>query len=303
MSPYKAAVQYIKQPTLIVRLRDVFAERLPEPPATGNPERMRLIQPGQYMTTRLPNRLPVRVEHHRDGSWLLIIPNVAAYPLIADPMTVPKRRMVWRDGAYHLPFGMRRPVRFYILDTTGRRVRNLYAIVNPDGSFKVGSRNEICRCYKTDFMTPEQRHKRRQDKVREQHPTRAGEILDWKIDIATLMKRRPNGIFRHKWLEYVIRARWGVIHKGDLTAIESEITRATQQHIWPTKKPRGMPARFKQMFRPVPTTKARGQPKGKLPSTWHRTLGPINDARAKAKRRREELAIEPPLPQWTRGDD
>src|SRR5437867_12768681 len=104
---------------------------------------MYLIQPGQFMTTTLPNRLPVRVEHHKDGSWWLIIPNVAAYPLVADPMPVPKRRMVWRGAAYHLPFGMRRPVLFYILDSTGKRVRNLYAIVNPNGSFKVGSRNEL----------------------------------------------------------------------------------------------------------------------------------------------------------------
>jgi hypothetical protein len=161
-NPYKTAEQYLKKPKLIVKLRDVFAEHLSEPPKIGNPERMRLIQPGQFMTTTLPNHLPVRVEHHRDGSWWLIIPNVAIYPLVADPMSVPKRRMVSRDGAYLLPFGMRRPVRFFILDSAGKKVRNLYAIEDACAAigFRVGSRRELRLNYTTDFMSLAQRTKR-----------------------------------------------------------------------------------------------------------------------------------------------
>jgi hypothetical protein len=286
------------------RERDALAERLPEPPSSGNPERMRLPGRGQSITRTLPNGLPVRVEHHRDGSWWLIIPNIASYPLIADPMSVPKRRMVWRDGAYHLQSGMRRPVRFYILDATGKRVRNLYAFTNPDGSFRVGSRHELKMNYATDFMSPEQRTKHRLDKVRAEHPTRADAIFDWKNDIATLLRQRPHGMRRKDWLETIIRARWGIVHKGDGEKIEFEITRTIQQHIWPSKESRGILAAINQYIWPaVRVKKSRGQPKGKLPAHFDRTLGEVNRRRQQAKRRQEELEIEPPLPMWTRGDD
>jgi hypothetical protein len=151
MTPYATADVYLKKPILIVRLRDVFAEMLPEPPKAGAKTRMRLIQRGQYMTDVLPNGLPVRVEHRRDGTWWFIIPNIATYPLVVEPMPIPKRRLIWSDGRYHLPFGMRQPVRFFIRDSLGKKVRNLYAI----------EADEI-----SDHGTTAERAKRRADKVR-----------------------------------------------------------------------------------------------------------------------------------------
>jgi hypothetical protein len=270
MTPYATADVYLKKPTIIVRLRDVFAEMRPEPPKAGAKTRMRLLQRGQYMTDVLPNGLPVRVEHRRDGTWWFIIPNIATYPLVVEPMPIPKRRLIWSNGAYHLPFGMRQPVRFFIRDSIGNKVRNLYAIAAVDGSFRVGSRFEIgATTYVSDHGTPTERAKRRADKVRQEYPY-ADEIFACH-DLRKLLRLRPTGKWKRKWLEYVTRAQWGVVHKGDLPALQSAITAAITEHLWTPKQKR-------------------------RPSNFWDILAPLNTVRQKIKRRRQELEIEPPLP-------
>lgn len=137
-----------REPTLALRAKDLFAEPLLPPPPAGRPTRHRLPRQGEAMTARSPEGLMVRVEHRDDGSWWLMLPDrmenatttVITYPLVVQPMSVPKRRLIrQRDGTYRLPPGMRHPVRFLIQDSTGRRVRNLY--LADDG--RIGSAHEL----------------------------------------------------------------------------------------------------------------------------------------------------------------
>jgi len=166
-----------KKPTLALRARDLFAEPLQPPPPAGSPTRHRLPRQGEAMTACSPEGLMVRVEHRDDGSWWLMLPDrmenataVLTYPLVVQPMSVPKRRLIrQRDSTYRLP-GLRQPVRFLIQDTTGRRVRCLLAA--DDG--RIGSAHELgMDTHPTKHFTPLQRLQRRQDKVREQFPLEA----------------------------------------------------------------------------------------------------------------------------------
>jgi hypothetical protein len=259
-----AAEQYFRKPVLLVRLRDVFA--------MPNHEPMLLIQPGQFFTTILPNKLPVRVEHHLDGSWLLVIPNIATYSLVAEPMAVPKWRLIWRDGAYHLPSGLRRPVRFYIHDGTGRRVRNLYAVRNKDGSVVVGSRHELKISYQTDSMNHPKRKQRRLTKLFARCPERRADVLNFRNSIYKLMTLRPwigkSRIRKRDWLRIIVAARYDL--RGD--ELESEVTaNLTAYNCRPANRSR---------YRPQ----------------YYRTLLPLNQAAHQVRQWQEEHSEPPPLP-------
>lgn len=227
------------------------------------------------MTARSPGGLIVRVEHRDDGSWWLMLPDrmegddfvaadatgIATYPLVVQPMSVPKRRLIRQgDGTYRLPPGMRHPVRFLIQDSTGRRVRNLY--LADDG--RIGSAHELgMYTHPTKHFNPLQRQQRRQDKVRQDYPLQADDILNNHISVRQLLARRPFGMHRTRWLAYIIRARHGIVHKGDLPALQEEITVAINEHLW---------------------TKTRGHPrKYKMTTNFATTLAPFNLARWQAK--------------------
>ncbi len=260
MHPYHTADVLRKKPLLVVRLKDVFAS-----PTTP---RMRHLPIGQKMVVALPNKLPVVVEHRTDGSWHLVIPNVGNWLLIAQAMPVPCRQLIRQNGAYRLPPGVSPPVRFVILDSTGRRCRNLYM----DQDLRVGSAHEIgATTYATKHMTSSQRLQRRRDRVRREFPLHADDILGDR-SIRQVLQRRPSGMHRTKWLEYLVRSRHGVMHKGDLPALQTEITAAILDHLW---------------------TRHCGPPRHQMTTNFHTTLAPFNAARA-ARRRQAELDADPP---------
>ncbi len=259
-----------REPTLALRAKDLFAEPLLPPPPAGRPTRHRLPRQGEAMTARSPEGLMVRVEHRDDGSWWLMLPDrmenatttVITYPLVVQPMSVPKRRLIrQRDGTYRLPPGMRHPVRFLIQDSTGRRVRNLY--LADDG--RIGSAHELgMDTHPTKHFTPLQRLQRRQDKVREQFPLEGPDILNPNISIRQVLLRCPIGKHRIKFLASVIRARHGVVHGGDKSVLDEKITVAIDQHLRRHKR------RWRIQAGPKPW---------KMPSSYARTLKPFNEAR------------------------
>ncbi len=272
MSRRSPAPVLTKKSTLALRARDLFAEPLQPPPPNGARTRHRLPRQGEAMTARSPEGLMVRVEHRDDGSWWLMLPDrmenattVITYPLVVQPMSVPKRRLIrQRDGTHRLPPGLRQPVRFLIQDTTGRRVRCLLAS-SDDG--RIGSAHELgMDTHPTKHFTPLQRLRRRQVKVREQFPLEGPDILNPNISIRRVLLRCPIGKHRNKFLADVIRARHGPMHKGDLPALEQEITAAIDQHL----------RRHKRRWR----IRGGGGPKPwKMPSSYARTLKPFNEAR------------------------
>jgi hypothetical protein len=225
MKPYETADVLRKKPLLVVRLKDVFAS-----PTTP---RMRHLPIGQKMVTILPNKLPVVVEHRTDGSWALVIPNIGTWPLIAQEMPVPKRRMIRKNGVHHLPFGLHQPVRFMILDATGRKVRCLYM----DQDERVGSAHEIgAAAYDTDHMTSSERTMRHQDRVRQAFPLQGDDMLNPNIKIRRVLARRPFYKHRTKFLEQIIRARHGIVHKGDRIPLQEEVTMAINEYLWTRRR-------------------------------------------------------------------
>jgi hypothetical protein len=259
VKPYQTADQLVKKPLQILRLKDVFAQA--SPPGVRW-TRMRLPPIGQKMVRTLPNKLPVVVEHRTDDSWHLVIPNFGIWKLLAQPMPVPKRRMLRKGGTHQLPPGMPAPVRFLILDATGHRVRSLYMT----GDERVGSVHELgAAAYATDNMTPTQRTIRHQEKIRRDFPLQADDMLH-EPKIRKIIRRKPPGMLNTKWVEKVVRAKHGVVHKGDRPGLQSEVTAAITEFLW--------------------TRTARAH---KMPPTYHANLGHLNRARRreKAKRIRE----------------
>jgi hypothetical protein len=251
MHPYHTADVLRKKPLLVVRLKDVFAS----PPT-------RHLPIGQKMVTTLPNKLPVVVEHRNDGSWHLVIPNVGAWPLVAQEMPVPKRRMIRKNGVHHLPPGLHPPVRFVILDVTGHKVRNLFMTADE----RVGSQHELgATTYSVKNLTPAQRTDRHQEKIHRDFPLQADDML-YETNIRKILRRKPPGMLRTKWVEAVIRAKHGVVHKGDRPHLQSDVTAAINEFLW------------------TRTSRA-----NKMPPTYNDNLGHLNRARQreKAKRIRE----------------
>jgi hypothetical protein len=234
MKPYRTAHQLKKKPLLLVRIAD----------AAKVNGRHHLPPIGQQLSNTLPNGLPVIVAHHTDDTWSLTIPNIGTWPLIAQPMAIPRRRLEWRNRQYHPPPGMRRPVRFVIVDDWGNKVHNLFVIEDKDGD-RVGSRQEIAPAYSTYHLTPAQRRQRREAQVRKDFPMQADDILNPRISLHQMLMRRPFRKWKVEWLEYVLRARHGIMHKGDLSAVEEEVTVAIHDHLrhkrnqW--KRKRGKP--------------------------------------------------------------
>ncbi len=247
VKPYQTAHQLVKKPLAVVRLKDVFASH-PSP---------RHLPIGQKMVITLPNKLPVVVEHRTDNSWHLVIPNIGTWPLIAQEMPVPKRRMIRKNGVHHLPPGLHPPVRFVILDATGRRCRNLYMTQDEI----VGSVHEIgAAAYATDHMTPTQRLEWRRTRVRQAFPLQGDDMLNPNIKIRRVLARRPFYKHRTKFLERIIRARHGIVHKGDRIPLQEEVTLAINEYL----SRRGGPKRYLRLS---------DHP------TYATTLKPFNEAR------------------------
>jgi hypothetical protein len=200
----------------------------------------------------------VVVEHRTDGSWHLVIPNVGNWLLIAQAMPVPKRRMIRKNGVHYLPPGLHPPVRFVILDATGHKVRNLYMTADE----RVGSQHELgATAYWTDHMTPFQRLQWRQDRVRRDFPLQADDMLNPNIKLRRVLARRPFYQHRTKFLEQIIRARHGIVHKGDRMPLQEEVTMAINEYLWTRRSG------------PRPYQKLSDHP------TYARTLKPFNEAR------------------------
>jgi hypothetical protein len=249
--------KHLRKPILLLRVRDVFA--------TGPRQPMILISPGQYFTTILPNKLPVRIEHHVDGSWWLLITNLAVYRLVPIPQPRPKRVKNWS----------RSPVQFFILDHTGQRVRNLYARQNKDGSVDVGSRHELRINYRTDRMPPHIRRERRLSKLFASCPGLRFDVLDTRNSIFKLMRLRPYRMRRRDFMRLCIAARHGL--RGD--ALEEETTATLMAYD----------------TRPANRNRQRLH--------YHRTLFPINEATRRARRWQIEHSEPPPLPLSSRDFD
>jgi hypothetical protein len=220
--PYRTAEVLREKPLLFVRVRDAFI--------TPSGTRMTLPPPGQNLPNELPNGMPVIVEHRLDGTWALTIPNFGTWPLMPQSMPIPRRQLEWRDRQYHVPRGMRRPVRFLVVDDRGNRGRNLYLTEDGNG-FRVGSVQEVSPAYDTDHLTPIQRRRRREAQVRKDFPVEADDILNPNISIHQMLMRRPPRRWKCKWLAYIIRARHGIMRKGDLSQVEEEITVAIHDHL------------------------------------------------------------------------
>ncbi len=217
---YRTAKCHRKRPLLLVRVADAFK-------VNG---RHRLPALGTTQENVLPSGLPVIVEHADDGTWSLTLRNIGTWPLVAQPMPIPRRRLEWRERQYQVPRGMRHPVRFLIVDDRGNKVHNLYAVEEKDGD-RVGSRHEISPGYDTDHLTPAQRRQRREAQVRKDFPMEASDILNPHISLHQMLMRRPFRKWKLKWLAYIIRARHGIMRKGDLSTVDEKITVAVNDHL------------------------------------------------------------------------
>ncbi len=272
MSTVEAPQIYLKKLVPVLCLPDVFK---------GHPTAS-LPPPGHHFDTTLPNGVWCRVEHWPNGTWWLIICGIHRYQLL--PERMPRQGwFVYRDGAWHPPFGKPWPIRWWILDSLGHRVLKLFIHdIDTDGDpAPFGSRHELgATTYKTDFMSPAARVKRREDQLRAkyQSKTDVDAILNWRLPVAAVLRRyKPVNMHRVAFLRDIVRARHGIVHKGDLQNIEGQITGFVRDLIWCRS--------YKS-----------GRRKGDKPEHFDSTIGLLNAQRRKAKRRREELEIEPCVP-------
>jgi len=228
------------------------------------------MPPGRYSDVVLSNQIPCRVEHYSNDAWVLAVAGKYRYPLIPETMPVPRRRCIWnkQEKRYVLPFGCHAPIRWYVLDKTGQRVRQLLA--HDNGT--LGSRHELKIYYKSLCMKPADRTKSRITKLFARYPEKRDAVMDVRNTEFDLMRYRPWNLLKRKWMRTVLAARYNLRGKE----LETQTTiKLLEYHE-----------------RPVPHR----PPKGKRPPHFDYTLGPRNRAAQRDKKRREELYIEPPAP-------
>ena len=261
--PRSPAHLYKKNIVRAVNLREVLLVKL----ANGKVA-MRLPPITEPLRKTLPNGIAVMVEHYRDQTARLILPQFS-------------------NQCYWLATRKGKPSDLYLKDHLGNKVRNLFYDTKTG---TLGSRHELQKqgiyIYASRDLTPAKRQQRWVDILRDEYPTKATTILANPHNIALALKHRPKQTslsggkgWKHKksWIAIVERAWWGYVRKGEAEKLQSAILASISEHLWKPKKKKGKPHNF-----------------------W-KTLFPLNALRQKMKRRRQELEIEPPLPKWTRG--
>jgi hypothetical protein len=234
---------------------------------------LRLPSCGGVLERVLNNGWHTRVEHHHDGRVYLVIANQIRYEIVGCP---PSRPL---DPAKRRP-----PPNLYLLDKTGHRVRAIFQ----DAGGYVGSRHELAVgrkvwVYASYGLTSKQRQQRHIEKLKQAHPLRWQAMIDQQKDLRALMPCRPrrkvwqggrSGMWRRKWIEDCVRAKWGYVRKGDAEKLQSEITAAVLEHL----------------RKRLPWMK-------RLPgANFWRGLHPLNQLRKKAAQWEKVKSVEPPLP-------
>jgi len=263
-TPRSPAHLYKKNIVRAVNLREVLLVKLANAKLA-----MRLPPITEPLRKILPNGIAVIVEHYRDQTARLILPQFS-------------------NRCYWLATRKGKPSDLYLKDHLGNKVRNLFYDTKTG---ILGSRHELQKqgiyIYASRDLTPAKRQQRWADILKDEYPTKAGTILANPHNIPLALKHRPKQTslrggkgWKHKktWIAIVERAWWGYVRKGEGEQLQSAILASITEHLWkPKRKKRGRPHNF-----------------------W-KTLFPLNALRQKMKRRHQELEIEPPLPKWTRG--
>jgi hypothetical protein len=264
------------KPTIeLLRLRDVFAYVPSPPPREGTKTRLRLPLPNSPLIRTMPNGLIVQVEWRDGRLWLILGPGangVRMYEVIAKDMP----RLDWHlessGNHHHLPYA---PPNLFILDSTNHWVRTIYAI--EDGQF--GSRYELRLDYASHNLSRGQRSERAAARqLKSISPSLHSDMLDYNVDITTVVRRRLRGMQKREIIKRTVRARWGSVRKGEHDKLNEAVDLALNYY---SRRRTG------------------AIPKGKKPPAFHRTLAPLNKARREMKRRRKEWEEPPPIANTT----
>jgi hypothetical protein len=164
------------------------------------------MPPGRYCDVILSSGLSYRVEHYSNDTWMLDIAGKYRYPLVPEIMpAVPRRRMIWSQEAqrYVLPFGCHPPLRWYALDSTGRRVRQLF-----ERNGTIASRHEIRINHKSDYLSRPERSAHRLKKLFAKYPDKRAAVMKLRNSIPKLMSLRPWNLLKRKWMRLILQARY-----------------------------------------------------------------------------------------------
>src|SRR6266536_3059630 len=168
--PRSPAHLYKKNIVRAVNLREVLSVKL----ANGKVA-MRLPPITEPLRKILPNGIAVIVEHYRDQTARLILPQFS-------------NRWYW------LATRKVKTSDLYLKDHLGKKVRNLFYDTKTG---TLGSRHELQKqgiyIYASRDLTPAKRQQRWADILRDEYPTKATTILANPCNIPLALKHRPSG--------------------------------------------------------------------------------------------------------------